>query len=291
VRRAVYEAVPAGWRLGAHERCAELLARQGASAADRAHHVEQAARYGDTAAIAILKEAGDTVAQRTPAGAARWFGAALRLLPDTAPSVERVALLTARAGALAATGQFADALSDLIESLRLLPADAVAQRVQLTTACAGLEQLLGRHHAAHASLTSAVADLDQPTSAQGAALMITLGTDAFYRLEYDSLARGGPARSRSRVLWATARSRQPRPVCWRSGRHSPQRSRRQSGNARPRPSLLTQCPTKSSRYGSMRPPTSQAQRLTPTGSPRRGPMVSGASRSPGQLVKGSCFRW
>ena len=43
VRRAVYEATGGGWRLGAHERCAEALAARGASAAARAHHVERSA--------------------------------------------------------------------------------------------------------------------------------------------------------------------------------------------------------------------------------------------------------
>ena len=185
VRSAVYEAAPVVWRLGAHERCAELLTRWGASATTRAHHVEQAARHGDRAAIAVLKEAGEAVAQRAPAGAARWFGAALRLLPESAPSEERVALLTARGGALAATGQCADALSALADALRFAPAGAVGLRVQLTIACAAVEQLLGRHQAAHARLISAVAELDQPASAQAATLMISLAADAFYRVEYE----------------------------------------------------------------------------------------------------------
>ena len=47
VRRAVYEAAAPGWRLGAHERCAEALAARGAPATARAHHVERSAREGD----------------------------------------------------------------------------------------------------------------------------------------------------------------------------------------------------------------------------------------------------
>ncbi len=82
VRRSVYEATPGGWRLGAHERSAEALRTRGASASARAHHVERAARHGDPAAIATLREAGDAAAQRAPASAARWFAAAVRLTPD-----------------------------------------------------------------------------------------------------------------------------------------------------------------------------------------------------------------
>ena len=41
VRRAVYQATAGGWRLVAHERCAEALAARGARASARAHHVER----------------------------------------------------------------------------------------------------------------------------------------------------------------------------------------------------------------------------------------------------------
>src|SRR5207253_1822139 len=73
IRRAVYEATPGGWRLAAHARSAEALAAVGASVLSRAHHVEQAARRGDVAAVAVLREAGLAAAERTPASAARWF--------------------------------------------------------------------------------------------------------------------------------------------------------------------------------------------------------------------------
>ena len=73
VRRAVYDSSPGGWRIGAHQRSAEALAARGASAAARAHHVERSAPHGDRAAVALLREAGDEAAQRTPAGAAHWF--------------------------------------------------------------------------------------------------------------------------------------------------------------------------------------------------------------------------
>src|SRR5215468_8030657 len=104
VRRAVYETARAGWRLGAHERCAEVLAARGATAAARAHHIECSARDGDLASVAVLCEAGEQAARLAPASAARWFAAALRLLPSTASAQERGELLLARAGALTATG-------------------------------------------------------------------------------------------------------------------------------------------------------------------------------------------
>src|SRR5213078_3139039 len=106
VRRAVYEATAAGWRLGAHERCAEALAARGASAAARAHHVARSACEGDLDAVAILREAGEGALRLAPESAARWFAEALRLLPQTAPAHDRVELLLARAGALAAAGHY-----------------------------------------------------------------------------------------------------------------------------------------------------------------------------------------
>ena len=205
VRRAVYDASPAGWRLGAHQRCADALAERGASAAARAHHVERCARQGDRAAIAVLRDAGNAVAQRTPPGAARWFGAALRLLRDDAPAAERVELLTALAGAQAATGQFAEARSALLESIELLPADSDELRVRLTAACAGMEQLLGRHEEAHARLEGALEALDDPASPQAAALMVSLALDAFFRQEYAASREWGVRALDAARRWATCR--------------------------------------------------------------------------------------
>ena len=185
VRRAVYDASPGGWRLGAHARAADALAARGASAAARAHHVEHAARHGDAEAIAVLKEAGMSAAQRTPAGAARWFAAALRLLPATAPAPERIELLGALAGALAATGRFDEARSALLDCLDLTPADAAPLRVGLAVACAGVEQLLGRVGDAHARLESALASLPDEVSPQAAALMIELTATSTALTEYD----------------------------------------------------------------------------------------------------------
>ena len=130
VRRTVYETAPGGWRLDAHERCAAALEERGASPVARAHHVEHAARHGDAAALAVLRDAGLASRLRAPASAARWFGAALRLLPDSAPIEERGALLMARAEALAATGQLELAHDDMLETLGLVPDEAVALWVQ-----------------------------------------------------------------------------------------------------------------------------------------------------------------
>jgi ATP/maltotriose-dependent transcriptional regulator MalT len=184
VRRAVERLTPTGWSLGAHERCAAALERQGVSASERARHVALAGRQGDMAAVAVLREAGETSAQRAPASAAVWFGDALRLLPEAAPTESRIELLLARARALAATGQFAQSHGALLESFDLVPPEAVALRVRLTTACAGVEHLLGRHEQAHARLVRAMDSLSDQVSPAAAELMIALAMDGFALMDY-----------------------------------------------------------------------------------------------------------
>jgi DNA-binding NarL/FixJ family response regulator len=191
IRRAVYQSTPGGWRLGAHERTADTLASRGAPATERAHHVERSARQGDAAAVATLREAGEAAALRVPASAAAWFGEALRLLPGGAPAEVRVELLLSRARALVATGQFADGHAALLESIGLVPAESVALRVRLTTACAGVEHLLGRHDEAHARLVRAVDGLADPGSPEAATLMVELAMDGFFRMDYGRMREWG----------------------------------------------------------------------------------------------------
>ena len=187
VRRAVYESTPGGWRLSAHERTAEALARRGAPVAARAHHVELSARPGDAAAVAVLREAGETAAQRAPATAARWFEGALRLTSEDAPPEERVELLLARAGSLAATGHLEESHAALLESIRVVPAEALALRVRLIVACAGVEHLLGRYPQAHARLETALDELEDRASTEAVALMIELAVDGMYRADLDAM--------------------------------------------------------------------------------------------------------
>jgi DNA-binding CsgD family transcriptional regulator len=201
VRRAVYDAAPAGWRLSAHERSAAALASRGASAAERAHHVERAARKGDQGAVSTLREAGEATAHRAPESAARWFSGALRLLRDDAPVEDRVELLLARAQALAGCGHFTEGYAALLESIDLVPAEALALRVRLTTACAGMEHLLGHHAMAHNRLAAALDSLQDTASPEAAALMMELAVDGVYRLEFSQIAaQAGQALDTARPL-------------------------------------------------------------------------------------------
>ena len=201
VRRAVYESMPGGSRLVAHERCAGALERRGSLTSTIAHHVERSARQGDEAAVELLREAGEAAAPRAPASAARWFAAALRLLPPAAPGDRRVELVLARSEALAATGQLGESHAALLESMNIVPQEAELLRVRLTVACARVEHLLGRYNEAHAHLEAALAELRDPASSQGVELMIELVGDSLYHGDYDAMrAWAGRAVDAAEVL-------------------------------------------------------------------------------------------
>jgi DNA-binding NarL/FixJ family response regulator len=189
VRRAVYEAAGEGWRLAAHARTAAALARRAGSLAARAHHVERSARPGDEDAIELLVQAGHEAAPRAPAGAARWFAAALALLPEHPDHLaRRLELLVPLAGALAATGRLERALATLLDALALVPASLADLRVQLVAACAACENLLGRHAAAHARLLGALDELAEGESAAAASLHVELAADALYDTDFAAMA-------------------------------------------------------------------------------------------------------
>lgn len=193
VRRAVYVAAPGGWRLGAHERAAKALAARGARASERAHHVEQSARVGDPDAIALLTEAGSAVAQRAPASGARWFAAALRLLPDEhARAEQRIELLIALATSLAATGRLQESHSTLLQALELLPVQAAAPRVEVIGACTAVEHLLGHHTDAQNRLQAELATLTDRSRPEAIGLMISLSIAGYFNAD--------PAQS---LDWAT----------------------------------------------------------------------------------------
>jgi len=142
VRRAVYEGAGGGWRLVAHARAAEGLAAGGATPAQRAHHIERAARPGDLAGVEVLVAAAGEVMHAAPATAAGWYEAALRLLPEGGQhDGRRAALLAAQAQALASAGRPTDARDALRRVLAMTPREAVEQRVRLVEALADLEAL------------------------------------------------------------------------------------------------------------------------------------------------------
>jgi DNA-binding NarL/FixJ family response regulator/tetratricopeptide (TPR) repeat protein len=185
VRQAIYASAGAGWRLGAHARVEAVLARQGAAAARRAHHLEQCAEPGDRQATDVLAQAAAEAAPRAPAAAAHWWAAALRLLPADTPNDERLALLVPRATALGAAGELAESRDALYEALALIPQAELKGHVVAFIAM--IEQLLGHHETAHALLTETLAA--QPHGKPATALRIELAKGRYFAADWRGMRR------------------------------------------------------------------------------------------------------
>jgi DNA-binding NarL/FixJ family response regulator/tetratricopeptide (TPR) repeat protein len=191
LRRAVHDTTRLGWRGAAHRRAAEALARRGAPATARAHHVAHFASAGDRQAIDTLREAADASAERAPASAARWYRIAVELLPVSEEDRPlRLELLERLAEVLAGSGRFAESQAVLEQVLELAPTDAPERR-RAVVACARVEHALGRHEDAHRRLAAALERIGERRSAEGVTFLLDLGMDAFYRREYEHMRRWG----------------------------------------------------------------------------------------------------
>ncbi len=91
VRDAVYDDLPAGERALHHERAAEVLLAQGATAEQVAGHVLRAPRRGSAATVALLRAAAGTAISRGASEAAA--GLLRRALEEPASGPERIDLL------------------------------------------------------------------------------------------------------------------------------------------------------------------------------------------------------
>lgn len=172
VRRVVYDGAMPGWRLGTHKRAAFALAGRGASLTTRAHHIERSATVGDEKALATLTEAGHTVLARAPAAAARYFEAALRLLPENSGRERRLPLVVSLADALASVGRLHESRTALEQALELLPSDSDGDRVRIIGMIARADHGLGRAEEARTLITAA---LEQ--ASEGSADAVALGLE------------------------------------------------------------------------------------------------------------------
>ena len=187
VRGSVYEAAAGGWRLGAHQRTASVLAARKAPATYRAHHVEQAASHGDREAIAVLAEAGAALASRSPAGAAHWFEAMWRLLPADAPTAEQIGALTTIARLRMVSGRLAEARDAVLRAITLTTKLDLGTRVELTALCSDVEHLLGLHAEAHHRLVALWEELPADASSNATTLTFALALDRFYQADYTGM--------------------------------------------------------------------------------------------------------
>lgn len=186
VRRTAYESTPAGRRIGAHSRAAALLAEWGAPASVRAHHVERSASRGDEQAVTDLAQAaGEAATGGAPATAARWYQAALRLLPEgPAHAHGRLALLVPLAGALCAAGRLDEGRGAVLGAMDLAGPEHADLRTRLVASCASIEHLLSRHEEAQARLSEALGSLPEGSPA-APALVKELGVGAMYANEFE----------------------------------------------------------------------------------------------------------
>jgi DNA-binding CsgD family transcriptional regulator/tetratricopeptide (TPR) repeat protein len=200
--RAVYAAAGAGFTLAAHRRAAARLERWGASPVERADHIERSGRSGDADAVAVLTAAATAAAVSEPAAAARWLDAALRLLPDDAVE-QRLALLIRLATALGTMGKVGKSRARLAEALRLLASADVVLQPRLAGAIARLDHMTARHGSARALLERAVAD---ESTRQSPELRLELAMDHWLAGEWERAAElAGTARhAGDRVAEVTA---------------------------------------------------------------------------------------
>jgi DNA-binding CsgD family transcriptional regulator len=156
VHHAVYGSINGGWRLAAHARAARVLAARGAGPMLCAPHVEQSATVGDEHAIELLAAAAAAAAGRAPVSSARWFEAALRLVPEQgALSDRRRELLPLLADALAAAGRLEHSRATWLQALAQTSSGHAAARVGMIVACAETENMLGRNEQARSRLLAA----------------------------------------------------------------------------------------------------------------------------------------
>jgi DNA-binding CsgD family transcriptional regulator len=177
IRRAVYDAAPPGWRLAAHERVSTALAERGAPPVARAYHVEQYARPGDEAALMTLEQAAADSRSTSPATSARFYAAAVRLLPH-GDRARRMQLLIPMAHALAAVGQIEPARATFDQAIGLLERDQDELLGNLTASAALMDHLIGDYASAERRL---VAVLDGTSKETQPFVKLLLAINGFLR--------------------------------------------------------------------------------------------------------------
>jgi DNA-binding NarL/FixJ family response regulator len=185
VRQAAYEYAEAGWRLGAHARLADHLARVGAPATVQAHHVERSSTFGDQRAITTLVTAARAVAAHAPETCAHWLRTALGLMPVEPRTLEqRLELLMELCRALGVSGRLAEGRDTARELLALLPADQYGRRARAARICAVMERQLDRPHEARALLLDELSRMPNPRADAAIPLRMRLVVESLMRVDF-----------------------------------------------------------------------------------------------------------
>ena len=186
VRRAVYEVGPC--RLAPRRARAERRGARGPRRAPRRTRSPRraAGRQGDAVAVADAARGRRGGRHRAPASAAPGSRARCGSSPMTRSGEERVELLLARAGALAACGHFAEATprcsraSSSSRTMRSRCASGSRRRAPASSICSAAT----RTRTSPGKRAESLADPDSP---EAAALMIELALDGVYRMEFEQI--------------------------------------------------------------------------------------------------------
>jgi DNA-binding CsgD family transcriptional regulator/tetratricopeptide (TPR) repeat protein len=185
VRQAAYEYAEAGWRLGAHARLADHLARLGAPATVQAHHVERSCSFGDEHAVATLVTAARAVAGHAPQTCAHWLRTALDLVPEESRTIDlRQELLMELCRAQGVSGRLAESRDSARELLALLPADQHGRRAKAARMCALMERQLGRPHEARALLLDELSRMPNARADTAMPLRMRLVVESLMRVDF-----------------------------------------------------------------------------------------------------------
>ncbi|MFF9020284.1 AAA family ATPase [Streptomyces eurythermus] len=189
VHRAIYDAGDLAWRVEMHARAEEALRDRGASAIERAPHVEQCIRFAESEAVDLLCTAARSVAATEPARAAAWFRTALRVLPrGSGLAVPRARLQTELARALADRGRLREARELVHEALRVLPREPAADHAEAVVLAATVQRMLGAREETEVMLRRELDDLPSQDEVVAAALKCQLAAGQLYTACHDGSA-------------------------------------------------------------------------------------------------------
>ncbi|GLX51446.1 hypothetical protein Shyhy01_43960 [Streptomyces hygroscopicus subsp. hygroscopicus] len=216
LREVVSRDTPPGWWLAANARAAEALGGSGASPVERAPYLARSARTGDLEAVRVLAEAAARATPSTPATAAAWLRAALRLSGadgSEESARRRTGMLLALANACMMTGDLAACRDALAQALDLVPQDRRQQRVPIVELRSVIERILGSTKAAKRALQDELARWPE-TDARANPLRLQLATVGMAQGDFavatghlDALLARTPAPADRKTLTAVAACR------------------------------------------------------------------------------------
>ena len=289
VRRAVYESTPAAWRLGAHARCADVLATRGLRrpngrtiSSTRRH---KATRWRSPRCAKPVRWPRTWHRRAPPPGSVKHFASSRT--PSRRSCVSSCSW--PGPGCLSRRPVRRRPRRPARESVvgsRLVRGVAV----RLTSACAGVEHLLGHHDQAHARLASAVDVLGDQQSPETAALMIDLAMDRFAVMDYPSMRqRAETALSASRPLGDRLASPPPPPSAFAAAANN---ATARQGARTSREAATSSTPSTTPRSRSVSTPslTSPAPSSTSTNTPTPNATPNVSQPSPGSPDRANSSR-